>query len=325
MTVIATSSFPALGTSAVLLVTNVPRLGLARRILEEELAAIDEACSRFRPDSELSLLDRGHGCPTRASELFIEAIEVALNAARVTRGLVDPTVGRAIAAIGYDRDFEAIAKEEGVRLPVVAAGAGRWREIRLDRRARTVHVPSDVKLDLGATAKALAADRAARRVQQALGGGVLVSLGGDLSICGPAPRGGWLVQVTEDHAAASPTDGQAVRVMGVASRPPARWCAAGPRPKALGTTLSTRRVATPRTRIWRAVSAAAASCVHANVATTAAIVPGGGPAPGRLPQPRAARVAWSPRDGRASRVGGWPEEVRAEPSGSERAHAPTGT
>ena len=309
MTVIATSSFPALGTSAVLLVTNVPRLGLARRILEEELAAIDEACSRFRPDSELSLLNRGHGCPTRASELFIEAIEVALNAARVTRGLVDPTVGRAIAAIGYDRDFEAIAKEEGVRRPVVATGAGRWREIRLDRRARTVHVPGDVKLDLGATAKALAADRAARRVQQAIGGGVLVSLGGDLSICGPAPRGGWLVQVTEDHAAASPTDGQAVRVMGgglaTSSTAVRRWATAeGAR----------HHIVDPASgdsadEVWRAVSVAAASCVHANVATTAAIVHGEA-APGwlaalGLPSRLVAR------DGRVSRVGGWPEEVGA--------------
>jgi thiamine biosynthesis lipoprotein len=309
VTVIATSTFPALGTSAVLLVTNVPRLGPARRILEEELAAIDEACSRFRPDSELSLLNRGHGCPTRASELFIEAIEVALNAARVTRGLVDPTVGRAIAAIGYDRDFEAIAKEEGVRRPVVATGAGRWREIRLDRRARTVHVPGDVKLDLGATAKALAADRAARRVQQAIGGGVLVSLGGDLSICGPAPRGGWLVQVTEDHAAASPTDGQAVRVMGgglaTSSTAVRRW------PTAEG---ARHHIVDPASgdsadEVWRAVSVAAASCVHANVATTAAIVHGEA-APGwltalRLPSRLVAR------DGRVSRVGGWPEEVGA--------------
>ena len=86
MTVIASSSFPALGTSAVLLRNERPALGRARGILEEELAAIDEACSRFRPDSELSLLNRGHGCPTRASELFIEAIEVALMRARATRG-----------------------------------------------------------------------------------------------------------------------------------------------------------------------------------------------------------------------------------------------
>ena len=109
--------------------------------------------------------------------------------------------------------------------------------------------PADVKLDLGATAKALAADRAARRVQQAIGGGVLVSLGGDLSICRASAQGRLAGSGDRGSCGGEPRPtARPSGLWGVASRPPARRCAAGPRPTALGTTSSTRRAATPRTR-----------------------------------------------------------------------------
>ena len=144
----------------------------------------------------------------------MEAIEVALRVARATRALVDPTVGGAMRAIGYDRDFALVTRKKRTRRSAAAAEVGGWREIRMDRRARTVQLPSGVELDLGATAKALAADRASRRVHEAIGGGVLVSLGGDLAIAGEPPSGGWLVQVADDHAAAVPSGKQNIRVIG---------------------------------------------------------------------------------------------------------------
>jgi thiamine biosynthesis lipoprotein len=305
---IASTWLPALGTTAILVVTELPGLGAARRILEQEVAAIDEACSRFRPDSELAMLNRGHGCPTRASPLFIEAIEVALRAARATQGTVDPTVGRALTAAGYDRDFELISRETHKHERPLITGVGRWREIQVNRRARTVQVPGDVQLDLGAMAKALAADRAARRVQSTIGGGVLVSLGGDISIAGPAPSGGWLVGVADDHAERS-SGGQAVRLAGgglaTSSTTVRRWATTnGPR----------HHIVDPRhgdsaVEVWRTASVAAGSCVDANAASTAAIVRGedapdwlrGLGLPSRL-------VA---ADGGVVRVGGWPEELAA--------------
>ena len=303
---IVSTSFPALGTTAGLFVTEVAGLRRGRGILEEELAAINEACSRFRPDSELTLLNRGHGCPTRASELFLEAIEAALYAARATRGVVDPTLGRAMGAIGYDRDFEAISQNGRAHQPLPTTGPGRWREIRLNRRARTVQVPGDVELDLGATAKALAADRAARRVHEAIGGGVLVNVGGDLSIAGSAPAAGWLVYVADNHAAPSPTGGQAVRVAGgglaTSSTTVRRWATSdGPRHHIVDPASGDSAA-----EVWRTVSVAAGSCVDANVASTAAIVHGRA-APewlGDLGLP--SRLVAS--DGRVTRVGGWPVE-----------------
>jgi thiamine biosynthesis lipoprotein len=305
LTVIASSSLPALGTTAVLLVTELPGLGTARRILEQEVAAIDESCSRFRPDSELAMLNRGHGCPTRASRLLIEAIEVALRAARATQGAVDPTVGGALRAMGYDRDFELISRNASKHERVPITSVGRWREIRVDRRARMVQVPSDVELDLGATAKALAADRAASRAQATIGGGVLVSLGGDISIAGPAPRGGWLVQVADDHAA-GPNRGQAVRLAGgglaTSSTTVRRW---------LTTDGLRHHVVDPSSgdsaaEVWRTVSVAAGSCVDANTASTAAIVRGEA-APGWLCGLGLPSRLVAP-DGRVTRVARWPQE-----------------
>ena len=63
-----------------------------------------------------------------------------------------------------------------------------WREVRLDGQSLTM--PAGVQLDLGATAKAWAADRSAARIAQQLGGGVLVSLGGDIAVAGPPPAAG---------------------------------------------------------------------------------------------------------------------------------------
>jgi thiamine biosynthesis lipoprotein len=130
---------------------------VARAAVEAELAAIDAACSRFRADSELTRINRAAGRPTHVSPLLAEALAAALRAARLTGGAVDPTVGRAVIAAGYDRDFAVLrpsAQPGAVRVPG-------WRVVRLDPD-RTIRMPAGVTLDLGATAKALAADRAAR-------------------------------------------------------------------------------------------------------------------------------------------------------------------
>ena len=70
--------------------------------------------------------------------------------------------------------------------------------MELDPDRREVTVPADVMLDLGATAKALAADRAAAAIEAAVGGGVLVNLGGDIRVAGDPPDGGWRVGIADD-------------------------------------------------------------------------------------------------------------------------------
>jgi FAD:protein FMN transferase len=304
---LASVSFPALGTTASLFVTETGAIVRARCLLEDELSAIDRACSRFRPDSELSRVNAADGRPFKASDSFLEALEVALRAARLTGGDVDPTVGRAMRAIGYDRDFEAVLSDPSPAAP--SAPVAGWQNVHLDRAAGTVRLGSGVQVDLGATAKALAADRAARRIADALGVGTLVNLGGDVSAAGDAPPAGWPVRVTDNHRDGDAAGGQTVAVgaggLATSSTTVRQWGATGKR---------RHHIVDPRTGIsarvvWRTVSVAASSCVDANIASTAAIVRGESAPEWLAARGLPGRLVGV--DGETVRLGGWPEEESA--------------
>jgi thiamine biosynthesis lipoprotein len=271
-------------------VTDPGALAAARELVEAELAAIDMACSRFRDDSELVCLNATAGSPRRTSQLLFEAIEVALDAARLTGGAVDPTVGRSLEQIGYDRDLAEIAEDGPPVHPHPAPG---WRAVALGLR-----------LDLGATAKALAADRAAVIAAAATGAGVLVSLGGDIAVAGAAPDGGWPIALADDHESHAAGPVVAIEAGGLAtsSTTVRRWRRGGN---------DVHHILDPSTGmpcpiVWRTATVAARTCVQANVASTASIVLGSAaPAwlvehglPGRLVDP----------SGRAHAVGGWRED-----------------
>src|SRR5579862_2243631 len=162
------ASFEAIGVSNQVTVTDRGVLALAEKIARAQVAALDDACSRFREDSEIAALAAAGGRPVAVSELLFEAIEVALEAAAATGGLVDPTVGAALRGLGYDRDYELIVVR-GPRESFTLVPASGWRTVKLDRIARTVTLPPATELDLGATAKAFAADRIARAIREATG------------------------------------------------------------------------------------------------------------------------------------------------------------
>jgi thiamine biosynthesis lipoprotein len=271
------TGFTAFGTFGVLLVTRQSALPRARATLGSELRAIDLACSRFRSDSELTLLNQAGGRRQPVSPLLAEAIAVALRAAAATDGDVDPTCGRSLVRLGYDRDFAELASRRrapaGPPRPVPAGG---WRYVDLDQHALTVQIPASVRLDLGATAKALAADRAASAIAAATGAGALVNLGGDIAVAGPAPASGWRVEIA--HEVASNDTGGFPRhpvvvalwdgglaTSGTCSR---SWRRGGQ---------LLHHIVDPRTgrsadSCWATASVAAASCVDANTASTAAII-----------------------------------------------------
>ena len=121
-------AFPALGTTAVLIVTDPAALPAAEAVLRAELAAVDVTCSRFRPDSELTRVNLAAGTPVTVGLRFAEALEAALRAAELTDGAVDPTVGRAVIALGYDRTFASVRPEDARPLPVFRPAPG-WRRI----------------------------------------------------------------------------------------------------------------------------------------------------------------------------------------------------
>jgi thiamine biosynthesis lipoprotein ApbE len=177
----------AIGTAVRLVVTRASALSPARWMLADELDALDAACSRFRPDSELVHACLARGRPVQVSPLLAELLSAALQAAEATEGDVDPTVGTALAAAGYDRDFGQVAPS-GPPAALTLRRLPSWRDVALDARRRKLTVTAGVALDLGATAKAWQADRAAARLAAELGCGVLVSLGGDIAVGGEPPQ-----------------------------------------------------------------------------------------------------------------------------------------
>ena len=268
------ASWRALGTLVQLVVTDPRDLPEAQRLLTAELAAVDAACSRFRPDSEIRSLRTARGRPVRISPLLAEAVGVALRAAQLTDGDVDPTVGAAMSAIGYDRDFDLVPRT-GPPLAVTARTVPGWREIHLEGRSLTM--PEGVQLDLGATAKAWAADRAATRIADNIDGGVLVSLGGDIAVAGQVPEGGWRIRVQDvTGSPADPPPGPyalvAIRDGGLATSSTAarRWQRGG---DVLHHILDPR-TGRPADAVWRTVSVAAGTCADANAASTAAVIRG---------------------------------------------------
>ncbi len=271
---LAVKSWKALGTSVHVLTTDAARLAAAELAVHETLQDVDTAYSRFRPDSELSELNRTPGRPVLVSALLGRAIEVALQAARVTNGAVDPTIGTAIRVAGYDDDFARIAAAGGP-IALRSVSVPGWRAVSYNALSRTVILPAGVELDLGSTGKALAADLAASEARAAIGdGGVLVSLGGDIATAGPAPAGGWRILVAEDSNLPPESDGQVVCIQngGVAtsSTTVRRW-------RRGNRTL--HHIIDPETGMptegpWRTVTVLARNCVDANVAATAAIVQG---------------------------------------------------
>jgi thiamine biosynthesis lipoprotein len=291
----ASTRWEALGTSVVLLVSDPKALEGARGIVERELEKIDRACSRFRPDSDLERVNAGAGRFVAVGPLLIEAVRVALRAAELTGGDVDPAVGNALILAGYDRDWALLEKpaEERERAgspdgddrasreslagtsrhPVLHARVTPgWQAIEIDRESAAIRIPIGVRLDLGATAKAWAADRAADAVHEETGAGSLLSLGGDIATAGAAPEDGWRIYVTDDHRDPSGGQGQAISILsgGIATSSTAvrRWTHEG----------RTRHhiidpaTGAPVVRTWRTASVAAETCLDANIASTAALI-----------------------------------------------------
>lgn len=310
----------ALWSTRMRLVTSDPHaLASAKRIVDSELARVELAASRFRPNSEIRTLPTGR--TVRISPTLAAILSSALWAARETDGAVDPTLGRSLEALGYDRDIADLRRLGTVREATTggqsytAAIVPRtpWRLVELDVDAMTVNVPDGVLLDLGATAKAWAADACAREVALQLGVGVLVSLGGDIATAGPigsAGSGGWEVLVHDqphDPGAlvAVPT-GLAIATSSTASR---EWRLGGQ----LMHHILDPRTAAPVERVWRTATVVAGDCVQANTWATAALV-AGRDAPGMLEdQGLPARLVAA--GGTVRFVSDWPDDAEVDAAG----------
>ena len=219
--------------------------------VERLFAEREQRFSRFLPGSELSLVNAAASPQVIVSAEFAQALDHALHAAALTNGLVDPTVGAAITAAGYDRDFPTITDDARPARPVPA---GRWREVRVT--GTLVTVPPGVALDLNGVVKGLAVDDALAL----LAGDGFVSAGGDLAV-----RGSCVVALPDGETIAVHSGGLATS--GSTRR---TWLRGGARQHHLIDPFRGE----PSRSGWAEVTVSGASCHVADVAAKAAFLLG---------------------------------------------------
>ena len=294
-----TYRFELWSTTGTVVVTDPAALGSVVENVRAGLDEVERACSRFRSDSEISGLTPGRN---RLSPMLADLVGTALDAAEASAGLVDPTVGSVVRALGYDRSIELLPAD-GAPVDLVHHVAG-WRQVHL--YGDKLELPVGVQLDLGATAKARAADLTARRAAETVGVGVLVELGGDVATAGAGPDGGWqvLVRDTDDDPAAQVTlrPGWALATSSTVRR---AWRRGGVRLHHI----VDPRTAAPAAPVWRSATVAAPTCTEANTASTAAVILGHDA--GRWLSERGCTARLVDQRRRVVRVGDWPREEAA--------------
>ena len=144
---------------------------------------VERLCSRFDPTSELRQLIARPREARPASDILYAALEFALAVAEDTDGAFDPTVGLRMEALGFDRDYRT-GEVAGTGLE--PDGPVSYRDIRLDPDRRTVTLLRPLGLDLGAVAKGLAIDLAARELAPCEN--FAIDAGGDLYVAGHNSR-----------------------------------------------------------------------------------------------------------------------------------------
>ena len=195
--------FRAMGTDCHVLVHAPAELLEDLTDLARERVELLEQCwSRFRPDSELSHLNNVAGLGPRLVSADLLLLARRMHDAWLTsRGLFDPTVLTSMTALGYDTDFATVSARAASSLTdITLAAAPGMSGVVIDLDASTVALPSGVGLDPGAIGKGLAADVIADELWSAGAQGVLVNLGGDISIAGTAPAGApWSIGIEDER------------------------------------------------------------------------------------------------------------------------------
>ena len=165
---------------------------------------VEACCSRFEEESELMRLSAQTAVPVPVSDLLFEAVRFGLHVAAASGGAFDPTVGAAMMHRGFDREHRTgrrvrrprrhvrATRADAARAPAAmppneALPAPSYRDVLLDETRRTITLRRPLVLDLGAVAKGLAVDLAARELAPFRD--FAVSAGGDLFLGGMNPGG----------------------------------------------------------------------------------------------------------------------------------------
>ncbi|WP_230329975.1 FAD:protein FMN transferase [Nocardia aurantiaca] len=271
------AAFDAIGTTATVVCTDPRDLRWATELVRARLAELDRAASRFRDDSELALInarsaelartDRSARLRISVGATLGSCLRAAARTERLTAGLVCATVGAALMACGYD-DLAAVRACVDTLptgpTPVIPA----HHQLKFDESHREVSIPAGTMLDLGASAKAWAADSIASELAVTGSGGYLVDLGGDLAVAGAAPSRGWAIGVRDWNNVVAQVVCSAGQAFATSSTRLRTWVQHG---------IDRHHIIDPRTgrpahSRWAQVTCAGPDVVRANAASTAAVI-----------------------------------------------------
>jgi FAD:protein FMN transferase len=193
-------SFQAMNTGVEAIVCVQEKLGpeadLALNGVQKLFTEIEKQLSRFRPNSELTRLNRSAGQKFEASPLLYEILWTAISWSQLTGGIFDPTILPHLISSGYDRSFELLESPPKTAITGTAFPIHTWRDIVMDPEAHSIYLPEGCSLDLGGIAKGWTVDRAGRLLQKYQN--YAVNAGGDIVVRGKQGDGSrWTVGIED--------------------------------------------------------------------------------------------------------------------------------
>jgi FAD:protein FMN transferase len=193
-------SFRAMNTDVIGVVVvpedRAPEARIALGQVQSLFAEAEATLSRFRPESDLSKLNRSAGAPYQGSAMLFNAVDLALRTARDSEGVFDPTILSALVGAGYDRSFEMLADRDPGAAEPAAPSVYTWRDVRLDYARRQIYLPAGCGIDLGGIGKGWTVDLA--RLLLWPFEHFVVDAGGDIYVAGTQADGQeWTIAVDD--------------------------------------------------------------------------------------------------------------------------------
>jgi thiamine biosynthesis lipoprotein len=146
--------------------------------------AVEDTCSRFKEESELSRLNRQVGQEVEVSDILFANLKDALRFYEETNGVFNPGILEAIESSGYTKSIEYIKGQELGASSHPAPAINKIQPYQLNEEKQTVIL--NTRIDLGGIAKGWVIDRAADLLsKQGFG---FINVGGDIRIFGTLPR-----------------------------------------------------------------------------------------------------------------------------------------
>ena len=301
------TQFHAMGTTVSLLLPE-QQSEVAATLVQMLFAEWEQTLSRFLTESELSRLNERAGKPVVVGTILWKVLTTALQAARATKGIYDPTLLKQLVMLGYDRSFEILPSLPASTIEPVEMPGGGWRDIHLDHTTHEVTLPKGVALDFGGIAKGMAVDAAIVQLRQIGVRDALVNAGGDLVVTGlPSTMQDWPIAVQgKNRTWTIPLHHGAMATSGIAKR---HWQQGQHQRHHL---LDPRTGIPVRNGLW-SVSVVAGSCEQAEVAAKVAFILGRTRGKDFLITHQFAAILVD-EDGGWEAVGSWPEKLMQEPS-----------